>query len=157
MTLTVLILLFGAYALSDGVIALIASFSSFTARGWEEPWWALTFEGSAGIVVGVLAFAWPEITALALVYLIAAWSVSTGVFEILAAARLRSEVPGEWMLGLCGILSILFGVTLAIAPEVGALALVWLIGTYAVFFGILLLTLAFRLRGRARQIPDGVG
>jgi len=156
LTLAVLVVLYGAYALADGLFALIASFSAFGEKGWEEPWWALILEGIAGISVGVLAFAWPGITALALVYLIAAWSVATGVFEIVAAMQLRSELPGEWVLGLCGLLSILFGATLAIAPESGALALVWLIGAYAILFGSLLLTLAFRLRSQARQVTAAI-
>lgn len=156
LTLAVLVLLYGAYALADGLLALIASFSTFSNKGWEDPWWALIFEGIAGIAAGVLSIALPGITAMALVYPIAAWSVATGVFEIVGAVQLRNEVPGERMLGSCGVLSIVFGVGLAIAPENGGQFLGWLIGAYAVLFGILLMTLAFRLRRRANQIPAAV-
>jgi uncharacterized membrane protein HdeD (DUF308 family) len=157
MTLAALLILYGAYALCDGLVAVVACLPSFSGRGWEEPWWSLILEGVAGIVVGMLTLSWPAITALALVYLLAAWSVSTGVLEIMAAARLRAEVPGEWALGLSGALSVLFGVILAMSPEACALALVYLLGAYATIVGLLMLTLAVRLRGRPREIQVAVG
>jgi uncharacterized membrane protein HdeD (DUF308 family) len=136
-TLTVLVLLFGAYALVDGV---------FAVRKEQERWWMMILEGLAGIALGVLTFVWPGITALVLLYFIAAWSIVTGAFEIAAAIRLRKEIEGEWMLALAGIASMLFGILLVVLPGPGALALIWLIGAYALVFGILLLMLAFRLR-----------
>ena len=144
LTIEVLVLLFGAYALVDGIFAVIAGIS---VRKQEERWWMMILEGLAGIILGVMTFLWPDITALVLLYFIAAWSIMTGAFEIAAAIRLRKEIEGEWMLGLAGIASIIFGILLVILPGPGALALIWLIGADALVFGILLLALAFRLRG----------
>ncbi len=142
-TLAVLVILFGAYALVDGIFAVVAAVS--TARQ-NEHWWALLIEGLAGIAVGVMTFFWPGITALALVYIIAAWALITGILEIVAAIRLREYIAGEWLLGLSGIVSVILGVLLMLHPGAGALAFVWLIGGYAIFFGILMIALAFRLR-----------
>jgi uncharacterized membrane protein HdeD (DUF308 family) len=148
MTLGVLVLLYGAYALVDGVLAIIAAVAGRTSG---MPWWALLLEGVLGITVGILTFAWPGITALVLLYLIAAWAVATGVFEVVAAIRLRREIRGEWLLALSGIISVLFGIALVINPVGGALAVVWLIGAYAIAFGVLLIALGFRLRGAAKK------
>jgi uncharacterized membrane protein HdeD (DUF308 family) len=142
-TLTALVLLYGAFALVDGVFAVAAA---LFGRRRGMPWWAMLVEGLFGIAIGILTFAWPGITALALLYLIAAWAVITGVFEIAAAIRLRQEIQGEWLLALSGALSVLFGVVLVLYPGAGALAVVWLIGAYAIAFGVLLLVLGFRLR-----------
>lgn len=149
-TLAALVLLFGAYALVDGVFAVIAG---ITARREQERWWMMVLQGLAGIVLGVLTVVWPDITALVLLYFIAAWSIVTGAFEIAAAIRLRQEIEGEWLLILAGFASILFGILLMVLPGPGALALVWLIGTYALISGVLLLVLAFRLR----SLRDTVG
>jgi uncharacterized membrane protein HdeD (DUF308 family) len=148
LTLLVLITLFGAYALVDGIFAVIAGIASY---GKNERWWAVLLEGIAGIVLGVLTFLWPGTTALVLVYFIAAWALLTGIFEIAAAIRLRKEIEGEWMMVLSGILSIIFGLFLIVAPGAGALGLIWVIGAYAIVWGILLLILAFRLRGLPRD------
>src|SRR5262249_23449896 len=113
----------------------------------QERWWMMILEGLAGIVIGVLTFLYPGITALVLLYFIAAWSIVTGAFEIASAIRLRKEIEGEWLLGLAGFASILFGILLIVLPGAGALAVIWLIGSYAIVFGILMLVLAFRLRG----------
>ena len=115
-TLGVLVLLYGAYALADGVFAIAAVMAGQTGG---RPWWSLLVEGLVGIAVGIMTFAWPGITALVLLYLIAAWAVVTGIFEIIAAIRLREEIRGEWLLALSGILSILFGVALAICRSRG--------------------------------------
>jgi len=143
-TLAALVLLFGAYALVDGIFAVI---NGFSVRKENERWWMVILEGLAGIIFGVLTFLWPSITALVLLYFIAAWSILTGAFEIAAAIRLRREIEGEWLLGLAGCASILFGIILIIVPGPGAIALIWVIGSYALIFGVLLLVLAFRLRG----------
>ncbi|HEX3450653.1 MAG TPA: DUF308 domain-containing protein, partial [Isosphaeraceae bacterium] len=121
-TLTALVLLYGAFALVDGVFAVAAA---LFGRRHGMPWWAMLVEGLFGIAIGILTFAWPGITALALLYLIAAWAVITGVFEIAAAIRLRQEIQGEWLLALSGALSVLFGVVLVLYPGAGALAVVW--------------------------------
>jgi uncharacterized membrane protein HdeD (DUF308 family) len=151
LTLSALFYLWGAYALADGVFALI---SAIRAADQRMAWWPLVVEGILGIAVGVLTFVWPIMTALALLYLIAAWAVVTGVVEIIAAVLLRRVISGEWMLGLAGVLSIIFGVMLVASPSTGALAVIWLIGSYAVIFGIVLIALGFRLR--ALQHGSGV-
>ena len=148
--LVVLIALFGAYALVDGVFAIV---SAVRAAERHMRWWPLLVEGLAGIVVGVLTFVWPGLTALVLLYFIASWALVTGVFEILAAIRLRQEITGEWLLALTGVLSVVFGLLLIIFPWAGALTVVWLIGIYALVFGVLLVGLALRLRGRS---PEGM-
>ncbi len=144
MTLVVLVMLFGAYALVDGLFAMIAAIRDRTEH---RQWWLVLVEGVVGIMAGVLAFIWPGITALALLYLIAGWAIMTGLFEIAAAILLRKELEGEWLLILSGILSLLFGVVLALQPGAGALGIVWLIGVFAILFGTLMIVLAFRLRG----------
>ena len=112
--------------------------------------WALLIEGVVGIGAGIATFVWPGLTALVLVYIIAFWALITGLLEILAAFRLRRVIHNEWWLVLSGALSLIFGVALIAAPGAGALALVWVIGAYAVLFGIVLLALAFRLRSLAQ-------
>ena len=150
LTLAALVLLFGAYALVDGVFALVAAVRAAEAH---ERWWWFVLEGLAGIAAGLLTFVWPGITALVLLYLIAWWAVITGVLEIAAAIRLRNEISGEWALALGGVASVVFGFLLLFRPGAGALAVVWLIGIYALLFGVLLLMLAFRLRGHSGQKP----
>jgi uncharacterized membrane protein HdeD (DUF308 family) len=142
-TLGALVLLFGAYAVVDGVIAVVAGVRAAEHR---ERWGVLLLEGIAGIAAGVLAFAWPALTALVLLYLVAGWSIIRGALKIAAAIRLRRTIQGEWLLGLNGAFSVLFGVLLIAMPAIGLLTLVWLVGAYAVLFGALLLGLAFRLR-----------
>ena len=144
--LEALILLFGAYALVDGVFAIVGVFGG--TRG-GTPRWLLLIEGIAGILAGLIAFVLPGLTAFVLLYLIAAWAVVTGIFEIATAIRLRQEIRGEWALIIGGALSVLFGVILAvIGPVAGLFSLIWLIGIYALVFGILMLITAFQVRGR---------
>ena len=151
-TLFVLVLFFGAYMLVDGIFAIVAA---VRAAGEEDRWWLLLIEGILGVLAGLVAFFWPGLTALALLYFIAAWAIVTGIMEIVAAVRLRQEIEGEWALGLSGLLSVIFGVLLVVLPApAGLLSLVWLIGAYAVATGVLLLILAFRVRSEAgREAP----
>lgn len=144
-TLAVLTLLWGAYAFVDGIFALIAAFK---IRDSGHRMWSLLAVGVLGIVVGVVTFLWPGITTLSLLLLIAAWAITTGLFEIIAAVRLRKEIDNEWLLILSGFASVVFGALLVIWPASGALALVWMIGSFAIVFGVLLVALAFRIRNR---------
>lgn len=149
-TLRVLVLLFGFYALVDGLLALAAALmggrQASSRRGW------LVFEGVTGVAAGVFTFLWPGITALVLLYLIAAWAVVTGLLEVATAVVLRRELRGEWLLALSGIVSVAFGLYLAVRPEEGAIAVVWVIGLYAIVFGVALVALGVRLRQLARGI-----
>jgi uncharacterized membrane protein HdeD (DUF308 family) len=142
-SLVVLVFLFGAYAFVDGVLALIAAAAR---REVEDPRWLLALEGVVGILAGIAAFVWPGMTALVLLYIIAAWAVVTGIIEVATAMRLRREISGEWALILARILSVLFGAAITLFPGAGALAVVLVIGAYAILFGILMIVLAFRLR-----------
>ena len=153
LTLTTLVLLFGAFALVDGVFNIVAALRD--ARG-DRGWWALLLSGVAGVVAGLVAFAAPAFTALVLLYVIAAWALVTGALEIATAIRLRRHITGEWLMALNGALSIVFGGLVMVAPVVGALALVLLVGAYAFVSGLLLVALGFRLRGVARQSTERV-
>ena len=143
-TLLSLVLLFGAFALTDGILAIAAAVTGATHG---ERWWVLVLEGLSGIAIAAITVVWPGISALALVYLIAAWALVTGVLEIAAAIRLRREIEGEWLLIATGVLSVAFGLYAAFVPAGGALAIVWTIGGYALITGILLIALGLRLRG----------
>lgn len=143
-TFFVLVLLFGAYAFVDGIFAVVLAIRGRTEiRDWG---WLLA-EGVLGIVIGVITFFSTSTTALFLLYLIAFWAIVTGILEIVQAVQLRRVISNEWMLILGGAASVVFGVLLLLFPGTGALAIVWLIGLYAIVFGVLLLALAWRLRG----------
>lgn len=144
LSLTTLVLIWGVYALIDGVLALIA--------GFKAKVWSLAFIGLMGVLAGVAAFVYPGMTALVLLYFIAAWAIVTGILAIYIAIHLRKELTGEWVLALAGVLSAVFGVLLIARPGAGAMAVVLLIASYAIAFGILLLMLAFKLKG----LPDRV-
>jgi uncharacterized membrane protein HdeD (DUF308 family) len=147
-TLAALVLLWGAYALADGIIALIAA---FRIRDRGKPFWALLVVGILGIAAGILTFIWPGMTAIVLLAFIAAWSLVMGIFQIIAAVRLRKSIEKEWLLGLSGLLSIIFGVLMLINPGAGALAVIWVIGAYAILFGVLLVALGVKLRSRTHH------
>ena len=149
--LQALVLVFGAYALVDGIFAVIAGIA---ARGYFDRWWAVLLEGMVGIVIGLLTFFWPNITALVLVYFIAVWALITGIFEIVVAIQLRRVITGEWMLILGGLLSIILGILLFVFPGAGAVSLVWMIGIYAIVFGISEIIFAFRLRGLGHELES---
>jgi uncharacterized membrane protein HdeD (DUF308 family) len=141
-TLLTLVLFYGAFALVDGICAVIAA---VTGSVPGSRWW-LAIVGLCGVVAGVLTFAWPGLTAFLLLIFIAVWAIVVGVFEIIGAIRLRKEIDNEWMLILSGVVSVLFGIVLLVRPGPGALALVWMIGIYALVFGILNIAFALRLR-----------
>lgn len=149
-SLFVLVILFGAYALVDGIFNLVMA-----VRGAQRgvSWRSLVIEGVVSVAAGVVALSWPGITAFALLVVIAVWAVVTGGAEIAAAVRLRRHLRHEWLLGLAGAVSIGFGVLLMLFPGAGALAVALWIGAYAVVFGVLLLALAFRLRSWGREHP----
>jgi uncharacterized membrane protein HdeD (DUF308 family) len=139
-TLISLVLLFGFYAILDGVFDIVSAIRA------SRHHWALVVEGIVGIIVGVLTIVWPGITAMALLYLIAVWAILTGVLEIIAGIRLREIITNEWLLILMGVISVLFGILIIAFPRAGALAIVLWIGAYAFVFGVILIVLAFRLR-----------
>lgn len=147
-SLASLVLFFGVYAFSDGVLGV---WMAVSGRKEHEHWWILLLWGIVGIGAGLLAFAAPGITALVLLFYIAVWAISTGVLEIAAAIRLRKEIEGEWWLILCGLTSVVFGCILLVRPGEGALALLWMIAVFSVLFGVLLVLLAFRMRKFAKQ------
>jgi len=142
LTLLTLILFYGAFALVDGVLAIVAA---ITGGVPGSRWW-LAIVGLLGIAAGLLTFLTPGLTALVLLFFIAGWAIVTGVFEIIGAIKLRKEIDNEWLLILGGIISVLFGVGMMLAPGAGALALVWVIGAYSVVMGMLFVALAFRLK-----------
>ena len=144
LTLEVLVLLFGAYAFVDGVVVL--GFG-LMAAGDGLRWWPLVLGGILGIAIGVLTFMQPAATALALVYVIGAWAMVTGLLEVVAAIRLRDVITTEWLLGFSGVLSVIFGVLVLAQPGAGALAVVFLFGFYAVLAGVSQIALGVRLRG----------
>ena len=153
-SLAALVLVFGAFAFADGILALV---SAVRRRGVSDRWWVLLLQGLAGVAAGVVTVVWPDLTTLALLYLIAAWALVIGALEIAAAIRLRKVITGEWLLALGGVAAIGFGVLLMLLPEAGALAVVLWIGAYAFVSGVLLLALGFRLRswGKSHRSPVG--
>ena len=146
-TLLGLVALFAAYALTGGVAAVAGA---IRARAADRRWWVVLLLGLVSVAAGVLAVFMPAITALALVLLMGANALVTGVLEIILAVRLRHQLRSEWLLGLAGLLSVVFGVLVLLFPGPGALALVWLIAVWAIAIGILLIAAGFSLRKRTR-------
>lgn len=148
LTLAVLVMLFGAYLLFDGIIGIVDSVRYRASLG---NWWLLLLEGVLGTITGAIMLFMPGITAFLLLMLVAAWSIVGGVLRIGAAIRLREQIQGEWLLVFGGILSILFGIFLAVMPHAGILSLAWLIGFWAIAFGVMFILLAFRLRKAGQE------
>ncbi|RZU51152.1 uncharacterized membrane protein HdeD (DUF308 family) [Krasilnikovia cinnamomea] len=150
-TVFALVLLFGAYVLVDGVFTLASVLGRNRdgvrtgSRGW------LIVQGIAAVLIGILTFVWPGATTLVLLWLIAAWALITGVLQVVAAVRLRREMRHEWLLALSGVLSVAFGILLIVWPAAGALAVLTLIGAYAILFGTALAVFGVRLH---RNRPD---
>jgi uncharacterized membrane protein HdeD (DUF308 family) len=148
-SLIALIALFAVYAFADGIFNIVGAIRGAKER---ERWGLLLVEGLVSVAVGAMALIWPGVTALALLYLIAAWAVVTGVLELAAAIRLRKEIKGEWLLALAGIASLAFGVLLMIYPGAGALAVLAWIAAYAIIFGGLMIGLGFRVRSFSHEV-----
>jgi uncharacterized membrane protein HdeD (DUF308 family) len=145
-TIVALVILFGAYAFVDGVFAIVAAIRAAQSR---ERWWPFLLEGIVGIAIAAITYFEPHVTAFALYFTIAAWAFLTGILEIAAAIQLRKQIANELWLILGGILSLLFGVLMIWRPLAGAIAIVWVIGAYAIMFGILMIGLSLRLRKHA--------
>jgi len=138
-----LVYAFGIYFLVDGGLA---AWTAIEGRKLSEYWWVLLLGGLAGIGAGILTFIYPGMTALVLLFYVAAFAIVRGALEIAAGIRLRKEIEGEWMLVLSGLLSVAFGVILMARPGPGIQSILWLLGGFAVVYGILLLVLAFKVR-----------
>jgi uncharacterized membrane protein HdeD (DUF308 family) len=151
-TLIALVVLFGAYAIVGGVLTLISGIDLATEHA--RHWVPMVFSGLFGIAIGVLTFFRPGITALALVYLIAVWAIVTGILEFAAGVEFTGRVKGSWALWLGGLASVAFGVLVALRPGSGALAIVWLIGFYAIVLGVTRMVFAYRVRSDASEIKS---
>jgi uncharacterized membrane protein HdeD (DUF308 family) len=146
------VLLFAAYMLVDGVLAIIAG---VRAAQRHERWGWLIFEGILDLIAGGIAVLWPVITIITFVILMGAWAIVTGA--LLFAASFRLNIPhGRWPMALGGAVSVIWGFLLIIWPLIGAVVLTWWIAAYALFFGGVLLFLAFRLRSRRDALPSGM-
>ena len=146
-TLAILVIVWGAYALMDGVLALV---TGLRMRDNGKPLWSLIIIGLLGIGAGVATFFWPGLTALTLVLIIGSWAIVMGLFQIIAAVRLRKYIQGEWLHALSGLLSIVFGVAVVLRPGAGAVAFAWIVGWFAIVFGVMLISMALRLRSGRR-------
>lgn len=153
-TLVALTALFGAFALVYGVLALGAGLNLLAHRSTE--WVPYVLGGLAGVVIGVVTFFAPGLTDLTLLYFIAAWAIIVGVFEIIAAIDGRDLVQGAGWLAVSGVLSILFGAIVAVRPGSGALAILWLIGIYAILGGASRLYAAYRMRSAQQEVKQAV-
>ncbi len=143
--LAVLIVLFGIYALVDGVLSVVTAFRS-SRRSMRRP--LLLIEGAIGILFGLVALFWPGLTALALLYFIALWAILSGIVRIAMAILLRRDIENEWSIALSGVLSVILGIVLVLLPGAGLLAYTWLIGLLALAVGIALIYYALRVRGQ---------
>ncbi len=145
LVLEVLILFFGAYALVDGIFALVAAFRS-SGHGMRRP--LLLIEGVIGILFCILALFWPGLTAFTLLYIIAFWAIFSGIDRIVMAVMPRREIENEWSIALSGVLSVIFGIVLVLLPDAGLVAYTWLVGLLALAVGTALIYYAFRVRGQ---------
>jgi uncharacterized membrane protein HdeD (DUF308 family) len=143
------IYVFAAYAILDGITAIVVSLRERSAL---RTWWVLLLEGIAGIIFGILAFTWPGETALILLYLVAIWALVTGLVEISSAFVIPGSAGQRWGLGLAGLLSLIFGLILIVHPGAGLLTVLWLVGIYAIVFGVSLIIYAFQIRSRASAL-----
>ena len=143
LVISTLVIVFAAYALVDGVFAILTAL-----QHRDQPrWWAMVLEGIIGIIAAIVAFVYPGLAVLTLLYVIAAWAVITGVLEIVSAIELRKQIPNEFWMILSGIFSVIFGILLVVFPISSILTLLWLFGGICVAFGIFTIILAFRVHG----------
>lgn len=149
LSIALLIIFFGAYILADGILGV---FAAVAGRKHDDGWWIMLLWAFVGVGVGLLVLVKPGVAALALLIYIAIWAIATGVFQIAIGVRLRKEIKGEWFLIIGGLISVVFGAFLVSQPAEGALALAWLIATYAILFGILLVILALRMRSFGKKL-----
>ena len=147
-SLAALVLVFGVYCTADGILGV---WTAIAGRKDNAYWWALLLAGLVGVGVGVVTFARPGLTAVALLIYIAVWAIAKGVLEIATAIRLRKEIQGEWLLVVGGVASVAFGALLLARPGAGAVAVLWLIASYAVVFGVLLVLLALKARSFVKE------
>ncbi len=145
-TFAYLLAMFAIFALVDGLFNI---FAALKRSEGQDRWWALLLAGVVSILAAVAAVAYPGLTTLTLLYLVAGWAIWSGVMEIVAAYRLRKQISNEWLLGLRGLLAIAFGLLLILRPQAGVVALLLWLGVFAIVSGVMLLVLAFRLRGKS--------
>jgi uncharacterized membrane protein HdeD (DUF308 family) len=138
LTLASLVMVYGIFVCADGLVAIFG--------GMGNSLWPSLLVGLVGVAAGLLTFFYPGITALVLLYFIAAWAIVKGVFEMVIAFKLREVIQGEWALILAGALSVAFGVLVFVFPGAGALSIVWIIGAYALAFGVLLVLVSLKIR-----------
>ena len=148
LTLSVLVLLFGVYAVIGGITAVVAALRNREETGWG----LLLFEGILGILAGVVALVWPNITALAFLYLLAAWAIITGITELVAPLAFPMRGGRAALMVLAGLASIVFGILIAAQPSSGLLAVVWLIGVYAIVFGVMYIVAYFESRSLSASL-----
>ncbi len=165
-TLAALVLLFGAYAFVDGIFAIGTGIAGGGGGGLGlglgsglelsgSSRWFLVLQGIAGVIIGLITFFYPNITAITLLYFIGAWAILTGVLEVAAAIELRKVIQDEWLLVFGGILSVIFGVPVFVYPGASALSILWLIAIYAIVFGITTVALGFRIRSIGSSLTSG--
>jgi len=145
-----LVLVFGAFVALDGILTIIAGIDF---KPYFDRWWAILLQGVAGVAIGVLTLLWPRPASQVLFYLVAAWAIITGIFEIVAATHIRLFIFREWTMILTGILSIIFGILLFVYPSPGLIGLVWVIGLYALVYGIMQIIFSARLHGLRKLLP----
>ena len=153
LTLAVLIIMYGAYALVDGVFAIVAGLRA--GSGTHK--WLLLAEGALGILAGLIAVFWPGVAAVVVLYIFSFWAIFGGLLRMFSAVLLRGEIDNEWTMALSGALWVLWGIVLAVLPGAGLVSLAWLIGIFALGVGITLIALAIRARGQGPSEPSGSG
>lgn len=149
LTIAVFVLLFGAFTFADGALAV---WGAITGPKGDRDRWVLLLWGLVGLATGALAVLAPGLVAASFIFLIAGWAILTGILEIIAAIRLREQIRGEWVLVVAGLASVAFGVVIGLRPGAGAVAISWLVAGYAFLFGLLLVVLAFKVKGARKKI-----